>query len=268
MKKLFNLTMIILVLLLAGCSNKKFIERGITQAMEGEYEAAIDEFTQAINKKPKSAEAYILRGRARFASVSRITRVSKNFSCIEEIITRGNITERQKLAFDMAIDDLTTAIKLKQKNAVAYRDRAVVYMDKGDYDNSMADYNQAIALNPKYAVAYNGRGCLYLIIEDYDSAINDYNEAIKLNPYYIHAYHGRGNSFYDKEDYDNAIADYTKIIELDPNYVWAYDSRGSSYYFKNDYDRAIADFEEVLRITPDDDLTRSNIETLRSMQGR
>jgi len=268
MNKLFSATMIIFVLLLSGCSNKKFIERGITQAMNSEYEAAIDEFTKAINKKPKSAEAYILRGRARFASASIIISVSENFSCVEEAITFGNATEKQIRAFDMAIDDLNTAIKLKPKNAVAYRDRAVVYMDKGDNESSMADYNQAIKLNPKYAVAYNGRGCLYLIMKEYDNAIVDYDEAIKLDPNYINAYNGRGSSYYEKKDYDKAIADFSQVILLDPNRVNAYIARGFSYYYKDDYGSAIADFEEVLRINPDDKITKDNIEALRSMQGR
>jgi len=266
-KKLINITLIILVLLLSGCSNK-FIERGIVHAMAGEYEAAINEFTQAINRKPKLAQAYILRARARFASVSTIVSVSENFSCVEEAITYGNATEEQIIAFDIAIDDLNIAIKLKPKNAVAYRDRAVVYMDRGDNDSSIADYNKAIELNSKYAVAYNGRGCLYFIMKEYDNAITDYNEAIKLEPNYINAYNGRGNSYYEKKDYDKAIADLSQVVLLDPNRVYVYITRGNSYYYKDDYESAIADFEEVLRINPDDEITKNNVEILRSMLGR
>ena len=279
-----------------------FLDRGILFASRGDYEMAIADFTEAIRMNPNLFSAYILRGRALRASVSKVIDVAENFSAITTTRTGRQVSPEQARIYDWAIADFTQAIRLDPTNTRAYNGRGTTYHDKGDYDRAIADYTQAIRLDTNYADAYNNRGLAYWDKRDYDRAIIDYNQAIRLapndglayinrgnvyyangdydraiadytqvirlDPNYVVAYTNRGNVHYDNGDYDRAIADYTQVIRLDPNNANAYNDRGNAYYMRRDYDRAIADYEAALRIDPNDAHAREWLENARQRRGR
>ena len=280
-----------------------YIDRGILFASRGDYYMAIAEFTEAIRLDGRLASAYILRGRALFASASYVTSIGENFSNVTTTITTGwNISSERQALYDRAIADFTQAIRLDPNSAQAYRERGVVYSDRGDPDRGIADLNQSIRLAPNYALAYNNRGNMYRRKGDYDRAIADYNQAIRIDPNFARAYMNRGGTYRDKgdynraiadhnqaiqlapndavtynqrgsyyytiEDYDRAITDYTQAIRLDPNYLVAYANRGVAYLAKGDYNRAVADYETALRIDPNNDNIRNILENIRQQRGR
>jgi tetratricopeptide (TPR) repeat protein len=277
-----------------------FLDRGIGFASWGEYDLAIADFTQAIALDPDMQSAWMLRGRAWYASVSHITDVDKNFSSVGTMSTAGaGVSEEKKTVYDRAIADFTQAIQLDPTYAAVYSNRGIAYAEKGDYDRAIADYNQAIQFDPTYAAAYSNRGIVYAEKGDYDRAIADYNQAIQLDPTYAAVYSNRGAAYAEKEDYDRAIADYNQAIQFDPTYAAAYSNRGLAYAEKGDYDRAIADYnqaiqldptyavaynnrglayankfdlisaradwEKALQLNPDDDTARGNLDVLRSI---
>jgi len=229
-----------------------FLDRGILLAMNGEYEIAILDFTEAIQLAPNMVSAYILRARALFASVAIVTSVGENFSGVGSFSTGGNVSAEQAQVYDLAIEDLNTVIRLDPNNAMAYLERGTAYSDKGDHDRAIADYNQAIRLYPNNANGYIARGIVYNIRQDYDRAIADHTQAIRLDPNNFYAYYNRGNVYYYKNDFDRAIADYTQAIRLAPNFASTYNNRGQAHGNKGDFDRAIADFTQAISLNPDD----------------
>jgi tetratricopeptide (TPR) repeat protein len=277
-----------------------FLDRGIASAGRGDYDAAIADFTQAVTLDPTLTAAWVLRGRALVASVSRVTGVGENFSGITIMMsTGGRVSEEQKAVYDRAIADFSQAITLDPDNKDAYKERGRAYAHKGDPDKAIADFNQAIRLDPKYTAAYanrgdawrgkgdldkaiadytqaitldpksaamyNGRGTIWRGKGDLDKAMADYNEAIRLDPKYAMAYNNRGNAWWGKGDLDKAIADYTQAIRLDPKYATAYLNRGIAWGGKGDYARARADYEKALQLDPGNDQARDNLERLRGM---
>jgi tetratricopeptide (TPR) repeat protein len=228
-----------------------FLDRGITFASRGEYEAAIADFTEALNLDPDMQAAWMLRGRALYASVSYVYSMGENFSGVDTTIILGAVVPQEKKAvYDRAIADFTQATRLDPNNAKAYIERGGAYSAKGDYDRAIADYNQALRLDPNNAVAYSNRGKAYSDKGDYDRAIEDHNQALRLNPNFAGAYNNRGNAYSFKGDYDRAIADYNQALRLNPNDAAAYNNRGNAYSAKGDYDRGIADYTQVLRLNP------------------
>jgi tetratricopeptide (TPR) repeat protein len=228
-----------------------FLDRGITFAGRGEYDLAIADFTEAVNLNPDLVAAWMLRGRALYASVSDVTYVGENFSGVVTVSTVGAVvSEEKKAVYDRAIADFTQAIRLDPDNAIAYEERGNAYASKGDYDRAIADFNQAIRINPDYVAAYNNRGNVYNDKGEYDRAIADYTQAIRINPNDAFAYNGRGSAYDDKGDHDRAIADYTRAVRINPDYSGAYYNRGNAYSDKREYDRAIADYTQAIRINP------------------
>jgi tetratricopeptide (TPR) repeat protein len=110
------------------------------------------------------------------------------------------------------------------KDASAYINRGLAWMDKKEYDKAIADYNEAIRLKPKDAFAYINRGNAWGQKKEYGKAITDYDEAIRLNPKDAWAYINRGNAWSNKKEYGKAIADYNQAIRLE-RFFLAYRNR-------------------------------------------
>ena len=277
-----------------------FLDRGIMFASRSEYDEAIADFSEALKINPNLAAAYLLRGRALFASVSYVKSVSGNFAGVEAISTWQGPSLGKAEALDRAIADFTRALSMDPNNAQIYLERGQILIEKQDYDRAILDFNQSIQLNPSYwaynnrglaynnkgqyntaipdfdqalkiypsgAVAYLNRGNSYLDSNNPDRAIADYNMAIQLDPNYMLAYHNRALAYLRKNDYDNAIAGFTRSLQMDPNFLDAYNNRGYSYYRKGDYDAAIADFETLLRIDPNHSYARVNLDNARRERG-
>ena len=94
--------------------------RGVTYANKGDYDCAIEAFTQAIVLNPDLAMAYSNRGGA----------------------------YRDKGDYDRAIEDCGRAIALNPNLATAYSNRGGAYEREGDYDRAIEDFNKAIGPNP------------------------------------------------------------------------------------------------------------------------
>ncbi|MDR2792511.1 MAG: hypothetical protein LBB61_02435, partial [Treponema sp.] len=104
-----------------------FLDRGILFATRGDFDMAIEEFTQAVTLDGKLAAAYLFRGRAYAASVMsvRLDDIAEGFSAV---ISSGNAdTAAQKAGINKAIADCTQAIKLDPNLAAAYRERGRSY---------------------------------------------------------------------------------------------------------------------------------------------
>jgi len=134
---------------------------------------------------------------------------------------------------EAAIIDCTQSInsgKWKGRHLAAfYNNRAAAYHEQGDLDRAIADLSEAIRLDPKLAMAFNNRGAAYNEQGDNDRAIADYNEAIRIDPKLAMAFNNRGNAYSDKGDNDRAIADFNETIRLDPKLARAFQNRGSAY---------------------------------------
>ena len=151
---------------------------------------------------------------------------------------------------EKAIEAYSHAIKVK-RNFVAYNNRGVTYVVKGDHDQAIQDYGKAIALNPDNAEPYCNRGIAYRKKGDHDQAIQDFDKAIDLNPDDAGAYYNRGVTYGEKGDLDRAIQDFDKAIDLKPDYAEAYNNRGVAYRKKDEHARAIQDYDKAVALKPD-----------------
>jgi tetratricopeptide (TPR) repeat protein len=228
-----------------------FLDRGILFATRGDFEMAIEEFTEALTLDGSLAAAYLLRGRAYIASVSRVTGIGENFSSFD-FISEDAGTAGQGEVLNKAIADYTQAIKLDPNLRAAYHERGGAYAGKGMYDRAIEDYNVAIRLDPNdaYAYAYNNRGIAYGNKGMYDRAIEDHTAALRIDPDYADAYNNRGLAYRNKGMYDRAIEDYNAALRIKADYALVYYNRGLAYYYKGMYDRAIEDYTAALRIDP------------------
>jgi tetratricopeptide (TPR) repeat protein len=231
--------------------------RGYFYTARGQYQRAIENYSEAIRIKPDYAQAYYNRG-----------------------VTYAAIGQHQH-----AVEDYDKAIRIRPNSAADYTSRGMVYNNLGQYQRAIEDYNKAIYLKPFYALTYNNRGNVYTNLGQYRRAIEDYNEAIRTKPAFAEAYHNRGVAYNNLGQYQRAIEDYNKAIHIAPHdsvdyiyrgdaqaalgqyqhalndyseairlksdYADAYNNRGGAYFKLGKYQRAIEDFNEAIRLKSD-----------------
>ncbi|MFN2395125.1 MAG: tetratricopeptide repeat protein [Bacteroidales bacterium] len=158
---------------------RELFNEGIRQGLYDDFDSAFDYFSQAIEKNPIYAEAYLYRGLARI----------------------------ELKEFPAAIRDLTIAIELDPAfSDQAHYFRGVARYEKSEYLEALDDLSVAIRINPDF-VAYYQRGKVHMRLENYQSAVHDFDIALRLNPEFYEAWLYRGLAFYYLGDHDAAKRD-------------------------------------------------------------
>ena len=114
------------------------------------------------------------------------------------------------------------------QTAEDYFNKAKDYVENEQYQLAIDNLTAALKINPDYAEAYYNRGLTYYNLKNYTAAIADYTSALKINPDKADAYNNRGYAYEKLENYTAAIADYTSAIRIDPDYAYAYNNRGTA----------------------------------------
>lgn len=177
-----------------------FNNRGIAYFAKGDFDRAIEDYSQAIKLSPQFNAAFNNRGNAYVA----------------------------KHDYDHAIQDFNEAIRIKPgyvtgvtvpepfdyANVFANRGRA--YFHKNDYVHAIQDFDEAIRLKPDDANSFYNRGIVFNTKGDYESAIADFNKVLQINPKNAYAHYSRGIAKRNKDDVDGAQADTAAALQIDP----------------------------------------------------
>ncbi len=224
------------------------IAQGKAKYEKGDYEAAILDFTSAIDRgadvtleSPSDNKVLILRARAYNAN--------------------GN--------HSLAIEDAIWALKFDPQSADAYYELGFANYAKGNHLEAVSNIKSAVKLDPtkaeallpdfaerigaeaaggEKAVQLVGRGLVHQVEGDLVQAIAEYDAAIKREPESVFAYNLRSMAYNEKGEFDRAIADSTKAIEINSKYVDAYINRGRAYLDTHKYALADADVHKALEM--------------------
>jgi len=129
------------------------IRRGWRHHYWTEHKQAVESFNLALQKNPKSTEAFIGLANA-----------------WED---KGN--------YDQAIEYFSKAIEIEPKSGYFWF-RGEVWGKKKDFLRGIDDYTSAIKRDPGFAAAYTDRGFCYISMGKYETALADYKKALELIP--------------------------------------------------------------------------------------
>ncbi len=236
-----------------------YLGKGIAYSNLGQYEKAIDDFTETIELATDDhdkAMAYYNRG----------------------------LAYRNLEQYEKAIDDFTETIELATDDhdkAKAYHNRGLAYNALRQYKEAIEDFTHAIELftdDNDNADAYYDRGNAYSGLKQYKQAIEDFTNAIELSKEdhdKAQTYNNRGIAYNELQQYEQAIKDFTHAIELatDNNIkVIAYLNRGNAHSNLEQYEQAREDFKRARRMNPTDASLQGAIaaaeETIKSKKSR
>ena len=210
-------------------ANQK-IENGWKLYLDKKYDAALENFLEAVELNPNSGSAYFGTG-----------------------TTYSEIGQYRK-----ALEDLNKSIELNPNFAGAYLNRGMVFSDLKQYDKALSNYDKAIEIKPDYSLAHYNRGVALYRLNRYEESIESYTRSIELNPNNEFAYSNRGSAYDALDEYERGISDFTKAIEINPNYAGAYNNRGWAYMNLKNYNQAIKDFTKAIEILPNKALYYNN----------
>ncbi|HEX9930982.1 MAG TPA: tetratricopeptide repeat protein [Pyrinomonadaceae bacterium] len=195
---------------------EQHFSRGKALLDEKSYDAAINEYTDAIGINPKSSDSFANRGEA-FRKKQELTR---------------------------ALQDYNEAIRLNKQNLFALVNRADVYCQSNDFDRAFADFGEVQKQKPDYDFLYEKRGACYETRGMYDEAVADYSKALTLDPDETWTYFKRGLVYFLTDKDEKAVADYTEVLRRTPNDYAAYANRGAAYQRLGKKNLAAADFQK------------------------
>jgi len=139
--------------LTAAPSQAYFFRGNIHVLSTAEYEAALADYTHALELNPADDRAYTNRGNTYYALAQ----------------------------YDAALADYNRALELKPGLAETYYARAVAQRALQAYQAALSDFTRALELNAGYVQAYNGRGDTYYDMGQYRTALADYTRALELD---------------------------------------------------------------------------------------
>jgi tetratricopeptide (TPR) repeat protein len=126
--------------------------RGIASAKEGQYEAAIAQFTRAFQRNPVFVEAYYNRG----------------------------LVDHEIGQLGQAISDFTNAVEIKPEFTEGYSIRGGIYVALGQYEQAISDFTKVIEHDPDSAETYFKRSLACFANGQYDRAWEDVHKIQSL----------------------------------------------------------------------------------------
>jgi tetratricopeptide (TPR) repeat protein len=131
-----------------------FAARGFARSAEGNYKAAVTDYSRALAAKPDYVPALYNRGNAYF-SMHR---------------------------YDQAIGDYSRVLEANAKDAKALNNRGAAWFCKGNLQSALANYTMAIRIAPDDPDLLLNRGKVYEAMGDPDKAREDFLRIKRIDP--------------------------------------------------------------------------------------
>ncbi len=222
--------------------------------VRNEFKRAIEEFTHAIDVRPKYSSAYFDRGRAKIQlkqyvdAIDDFKMVISLYPNVPHAYAQRGFCYMQIGQYSKGVDDCTTAIRLDPSDQFSIKNRMMAYeilgkhdlakqdaerlkrpvvsgdwirtceekMRHGKYHDAIAECNRCLSVNSKTYMAYYMRGLAYKKLEQYDNAIADFNTALSLNKNAAGSYYDRAQCYSETQQYGKALTDLNSAANLTP----------------------------------------------------
>ena len=154
--------------------------KGYSCRKQGDFAAAIEEYSQAIALEPHHFKALFNRGFS-------WDKVYPTCRC-----DRRSFSPQMQQPSSMA--RLAAHCTYRQRVKHCLLISSDIGMQIGDYERAVEDYSQALQVDPGNSYAYYNRGITRDRSGDYEGAIADFTQAIRLDPANADFFHNRGFS--------------------------------------------------------------------------
>ena len=172
--------------LLAGCGDESS-NVGDSYYKSGNYEAAIEAYSEYLRLEPTHIKSLYNRGRA-YQELEEYEKALADFNAvikedpnnINALLSLANDFYYRQKDYENAIFYADKVLKIDANSEVAYNIKGKAYQKLGKLSEAMEAYNDAISVNDRYADAYISRGSLRLYLKQSSRACSDFQMARNL----------------------------------------------------------------------------------------
>ena len=243
---------------LDSSSKNNYVARAKFFWRELKYDAAVRDFTKALNIDPKDADILTSRGFVFVNGLEQFDNAIKDFSKVialapKEINAYNSraYTYWRMQNYQKSLEDYQKVVELEPKNLSAYQMLASTYDNMKNFEMSASTYTELIKIKPT-AQYYNNRGWALSNVGKFKEAMPDFDKAISLEPKDGIYYKNRGNAKNKLGQYSSALEDLQIAVEkkIDLHHK-SLSNKGDSYLGLEKYNQALQNYEEALKIKPD-----------------
>jgi serine/threonine-protein kinase len=230
----------------------------------GQYEYAVADVRRTLVKEPQNADAWFLQGQILelAGEYEPALRSFQESARLRKDHTDSWIKQSGVLSLmqrnDDAIATARHAIELKPDDAATHTALGFAYAESGQIDPALAAFRTALEINPEHARAYFGRGSLALIAGKPEIAETDLDRAVALAPEFGNARHRRAMLRFQQQRFDEALDDVQEAL-ADPHVEpYAYNTLGTIYLAIKLPEQAVTAYDQMLHHVPNDATALSN----------
>ncbi|RKX71258.1 hypothetical protein DRP53_02235 [candidate division WOR-3 bacterium] len=141
--------------------------------------------------------------------------------------------------------------KIDPNDAGAHNNLAVVYYNKGLYNEAIELLNRALEIDPNFVLAQNNLDIVLKKSGKWHEYIDNLLKEIADDPLNINKRMKLADSYRKIGNHAQAVSEYHRILEIDPNNSRAYYGLGLVYKTIGKNENAIANFKRALEIEPE-----------------
>lgn len=214
-------------------------EAGYDYLNNGQYDAAVSKFQEAINIDPVYTDAHCGLGRVYIGQGDLET--AQNTAKKSLMLAENNHTNSQNLL----------------RSIECYHSGCNSLNNSG-WNIAIGKFQESINLEPIFTEAHCGLSKAYLKIGKLGAAKSAAEEALRLRDEYPEAltllklvkmrYYYNGEKCFNRENYDQAILEFQKAVEIDPNFIGAHLFLGKTYFQLGRLEEAEKETKEALEV--------------------
>ncbi len=237
--------------------------RGDTYLEQGDPEAALREYRQAIRLNPRHAAPHygvsLALARLRADPAERIAALEKAATRDPDLAQAHNdlgILHMEGGRFIEAERALRTAVAVDPQFAEAHNNLGVLYAKLGRNSEAERLFRRAAEDDPGYAAAYVNHGLTLAALDQWEPAERSLRKAEELLPDDLKVLTGLGILFMRTNRAEEALTRLHRIAELNPRSAQAHLNVGGALTAKLDLEGALASFTRAAALAPDSSQVR------------
>lgn len=248
---------LLLVLVLAACSQKDHMEEAKRLINDERYSAAIPELSDHIARHPDDIEAFRMRYRCYYKTadygnaktdLDNLKRLGENSADLYNLY--GNIFYKMH-NLDSAIFNFRKAYALDRKLYTLNYNIALIYYQELKQDSAALVYlNLEILTYPRELPARLMKADILNSIQRYTEAISQADTVLLMDTTRADAWCEKGIAYFNLAKWDSSVLSYSGAIKFssrDPDY---YTRRASAYSKQENFPLAIADATTAVSLDP------------------
>ena len=206
---------------------------------QGQFDQAIEHFSEALRVAPNLAEAQFNMG----------------------------VAQHRSGALDGAIGYYRQALRLQTRMFLAHNNLGLALQDQGKLEQAVEHYRRALDINPRFPDARNNLAGVLAQQGKPEEAFSHWRELLRLQPDDVATHFKLASALFEQGELDEAVTEFLEVVGLQPDWAEAHNNLGAALSRQGKLNQAIPHFTRALQLKPDFASARQNLDRALAIRG-